>query len=108
MIHLVNFLWSEEAHKPFHFDPTSLLGHLINSFGERLGTNSSNSSILIVIQHSRDLRRTTDVVLSRKSVERTSNMFIQNGGLGMYFVTPLITGTWWGSRMLQYQCQLHM
>jgi hypothetical protein len=77
MVHLVNYLWSEEAHKPFHFDPTSLLSHLVNSFGEGLGTDSSNGTILIVIKHGRNLRRTTDMLLSRKSVERTSNMFIQ-------------------------------
>ena len=94
MVHLVNFLWSEEAHKPFHFDPVSLLSHLVNSFREGLGTDSSNGAILIVIYHGRDLRRTTNMLLSRKSVEKTSNMFIQKDVLRMYFVTPLITGTW--------------
>ena len=94
MVPLVDFLWSKEPHKPFDFDPTSLLSHLVNSFGEGLGTDSSNGSILIVIKHSGNLRRTTDMLLSRKSIERTSNKCIQKGLLGTHFVTPLISGTW--------------
>ena len=66
----------EEPHEPFHLDPTSLLGHLVNSISESLGTDGLNDSILIVVQHGWNLRRTNDMLLSRKSVERTSNMYI--------------------------------